>query len=453
MRLFGTSGIRGIVGQDVTQQLCCDVGRAMASLLPPKSRVCIATDTRTSGDSLKQAVISGVLSRGTDATDLGILPTPALAWLTRELGFATGIMVTASHNPPEFNGLKLFNSDSLGYSVRQEQQVEELYFADERPCGTAQGTLSLDRSARDKYLDYLADRFKGRLADLGLKVVVDPGNGAASGLVSQLLRRLGLKVVPVNDEPDGRFPGRSPEPKEDTIGDTIALLKKEQADLAICFDGDADRVVFCDREGFLGFNEMIAYISRAVLASSASKTAATTVETGRLLDMAISDVGGKAVRGKVGDVHVSYLMRDTGAAIGVEQVGVYIFPEMGPYPDSFYATLLLLSQIQHASEIRQFLSRLPRLYFDKLKLPCPNQQKRAVMAYVESKASQFKASEVNTLDGLRFEFGDSWMLIRPSGTEPGIRVIAEAASKDRLSYLLAQGRAVVTEAISARVRL
>lgn len=448
MGLFGTSGIRGVVGQDITPQLCRDIARVLASLLPPESPVCIATDTRTSGDSLKQAVVSGFLSCSVDVTDLGVLPTPALAWLTRELGFATGIMVTASHNPPEFNGLKLFNANSLGYSVQQERQIEEVYSRGSYGAGAGQGNAYTDYSARQKYLDCLAHRFGNGGGSHRIKVAVDAGNGAASGLASQLLRRLGFNVVPVNDTPDGHFPGRNPEPEEDTLQGTIALLRQEQADLAICFDGDADRVVFCDKEGFLGFNEMIAFISRTRLDNGGTRKVATTVETGRLLDLAISDAAGEVVRGKVGDVNVSYLMNHTGAAIGVEQVGVYIFPEMGPYPDSFYAALLLLSQIQHPSEIRQFFSNLPRLYFDKLKLPCPNQRKQEVMSRIESKACQFGAKDVNNLDGLRFEFDDSWILIRPSGTEPAIRVIAEASSREQLSHLLATGHKAAAEALS-----
>ncbi len=140
-------------------------------------------------------------------------------------------------------------------------------------------------------------------------------------------RRWDLTVLPINDKPDGTFPGRNPEPKEDTLQSTVAFLRDSKADLAVCFDGDADRVVFCDREGFLGFNEPIAFISRLAVQETGKKAVATTVETGRLLELATQDLGVKVFRGRVGDADVAHLAAETNAAIGVEQVGVYIIPQ------------------------------------------------------------------------------------------------------------------------------
>jgi phosphoglucosamine mutase len=279
-----------------------------------------------------------------------------------------------------------------------------------------------------------------------LKLVIDPGNGAAAGFVTELFSEMGLDVIPLNDTPDGLFPGRNPEPKEDTLSGTIEFLKRQNADLAICFDGDADRVVFGDGQGFLGFNEMIAFISRQVINQTGKKTIATTVETGILLDLAVKDLGGKVVRGKVGDVNVAYLARELDAALGVEAVGVYIIPAVGYYPDSIFATLVLLNSIKDAAEIRQFFQTLPHLFFTKDKVACPDQAKEAVMAQIKEKSQIFAASRVNDLDGLRFEFADSWMLIRASGTEPAIRVIVESTSSAKAESLLKQGVGVVQEA-------
>ncbi|MFC1926013.1 phosphoglucosamine mutase, partial [Chloroflexota bacterium] len=423
--LFGTSGIRGVFNQDLTTEICYEVAKALGTLLPPGARVCLATDTRTSGAAIKEAIFSGLLSCGTQLTDLGILPTPALALLTREWGFDTGIMVTASHNPPEFNGIKLFNGDSLGYSQAQEQQLEKIYLEKSFRRGS-QGSLSHGEGMSNSYRRFIENRLPSNKLNKNLRVVVDPGNGAASGFASKLFTEMGLKVLPLNDTPDGLFPGRNPEPKEDTLHDTVRFLREMKADLAVCFDGDADRVVFCDREGFLGFNELIAFISRLVIEENGKRKVASTVETGRLLDLAIEDLGAEVIRGKVGDVHVAHLAREKDAAIGVEQVGVYIIPEAGYYPDSIYATLLLLSRIKDVVEIRDFFKKLPDLYFEKKKIACANHLKQEVMAKVEEKAYILGTKDINTLDGLRFEYEDSWMLIRASGTEPAIRIIAES---------------------------
>jgi phosphoglucosamine mutase len=451
-RLFGTSGIRGVVNQDLSPDFCHRVALAIGTTLPPASTVCIATDTRISGDIIKEAVTAGLLSCGINVVDSGILPTPALALLTRELGLAAGIMVTASHNPPEFNGIKLFTENSLGYSQVQEAEIEEVYFKQKFRQGK-RGSLQQAQDVKQRYLSFI----KSKLAVPGfnhlLKVVVDPGNGAASKFASDIFAQMGLNVIPVNDEPNGLFPGRSPEPKEDTLRGTVNFLRQHNAELAICFDGDADRVVFCDKEGFLGFNEPIAFISRLVVKKTGKKRIATTVETGTLLDLAVKDLGVDVVRGRVGDVAVAHLAQELDAALGVEQVGVYIFPEVGYYPDSIFASLFLLSQLNDASEIRQFFQGIPRLFFEKAKVFCPNELKEVVMAQVQEKAHLFAPNEIpiliGTLDGLRLEFPDSWMLIRASGTEPVIRVISESTSRTQTDELISKGKELVQSLVEA----
>jgi phosphomannomutase len=302
---------------------------------------------------------------------------------------------------------------------------------------------------KQRYLSFI----KGKLAlpkvNRHLKVVVDPGNGAASRFASDIFVRMGFDVLPVNDEPDGLFPGRSPEPKEDTLQGTLDFLRQHNADLAICFDGDADRVVFCDEEGFLGFNEPIAFISRLAAKKTGKKKVATTVETGTLLDLAVKDLGVEVVRGRVGDVPVAHLAQQLDAALGVEQVGVYIMPEVGYYPDSIFASLFLLSQLSDIGEIRRFFHGIPRLFFEKAKVSCPNELKESIMARVKEKAHLFAPDEINTLDGLRLQFADSWMLIRPSGTEPLIRVISESMSQKQTGELIGKGKGLVQSLVES----
>jgi phosphoglucosamine mutase len=449
-RLFGTSGIRGVVNQDLSPDLCRRVGLAIGTTLAPASTVCVATDTRISRDAIKEAITTGLLSCGVNVVDLGILPTPALALLTRESGFVAGIMITASHNPPEFNGLKLFTENSLGYSQAQEAEIERVYF-DQKFRQGKKGTLEQAQDTKRTYLSFVEGKLALPGANRRLRVVVDPGNGAASKFASDIFVQMGLNVIPVNDEPDGLFPSRSPEPKGDTLQGTLDFLRQHDADLAICFDGDADRVVFCDKEGFLGFNEPIAFISRLVVKKTGKKKVATTVETGTLLDLAVKDLGAEVVRGRVGDVAVAHLAQQVDAALGVEQVGVYIMPEVGYYPDSIFASLFLLSQLSDAGEIRQFFQGIPRLFFEKAKVSCPNELKESVMARVKEKAHLFAPDETNTLDGLRLQFGDSWMLIRASGTEPVIRVISESTSQTQTDDLVSKGKKLVQGVVEANM--
>ena len=450
--LFGTSGVRGIVGGNLTTGLCRDVAQAIASTLQVHSHICIATDTRLSRETIKDAVVSGFVNSGIDVTDLGILPTPTLAFITKDLGFSTGVMITASHNPPEYNGIKLFNGSGIGYSKRQETEIDYIYHNKSFRSGY-RGCLSHSPAARDSYFNFISNAFPDIGETCNLKVVVDAGNGAAAGFASYLLSSLGIDVIPLNDEPDGHFPGRNPEPKEDTLGGTVEFLKQHNADLAVCFDGDADRVAFCDNEGFLGFNEMIAFISRIALKGSGQnkngeKIIAATYDTGWFVDAAVEDLGGEVVRGEIGDVRVAYLTRKLEAAIGVEPNGVYIFPEAGYYPDTIFTALALLSQLQDVSQIRGYFTKMPKLYYGSRKVDYTNNHEidfKQLSDYIRlGKRKTLNGKPVYIKNGIRLEIDGSWLLIRVSGTEPVVRVIAESTSKRKTANLLDRGSIAVS---------
>jgi len=447
--LFGTSGIRGKLNEGVSPESCLEIGKAVGSTLAGGSKICLATDTRLTRDALSSALTSGLLSAGIDVTDLGILPTPALALLTRELGFDAGIMVTASHNPPPYNGIKLFNRDSLGFSAKQEEAVESRYRRREFRQASWQeyGRLTREEKAGENYLLTLKKKVSWKV-EPRLKLVIDPGNGASCHLAPTFFQELGFEVSAINNEPDGLFPGRGAEPTAETLKTTIKSLDNYHADLAVCFDGDADRVVFCDRQGFLGYNEMVAFISRLAVKQSGKAKVVTTVETGRLLDAAVADLKAEVFRTKVGDVPLAYATRELDAAIGVEPVGVYILPQTGYYPESFLAALFLLSQLNDVREIRDFFAQLPPFFFEKSKVPCPDSLKVKVAGICQEKAGSFEGGELNALDGTRLDFPDSWLLLRPSGTEPIFRVLVEANSESRAKQLMAQGISLVEEAIA-----
>ena len=436
--LFGTSGIRGIVGHDLSVDFCSVIAQAIGTTLAPHSKVCIGTDTRVSREIIKSAVISGLRSTGIDVTDLGVLPTPVLAFLTRDMSFDTGVMITASHNPPEYNGIKLFNGNCVGYSRAQEADLEKVYRENMFRSGYL-GRLDQSQETKERYFQFMLSKFPEGTFDRNLRIVVDPGNGAASGLARELFSLLGFDVIPINDEPDGLFPGRNPEPKQDTLDGTVRFIRQQNAELAVCFDGDADRVVFCDKDGFLGLDELITIVSRLAVERSQKRKVATTVETGRLLDLVLRDMEVEVVRGRVGDVNVAYLTQELDAAIGVEPAGVYIMPEVGYYPDSIFATLTLLNQIRHGEELRDSIKEMPQLFSGQRKLPCSNSLKAVVMEKIEKNADIFGNGQLNTLDGVRLEFNDSWMLIRASWTEPAIRLIAESNSRVETDTLLSSG--------------
>jgi len=450
MGLFGTSGIRGKVFEKITPEFFLELGKVIASSLTAGATVAIATDSRVTKDMLKSALISGLLRSSVNVVDIGIAPTPVLAFLTKHL-YDTGIMITASHNPPEDNGIKLWNTDGMAYTPHDEQRIEDILIKKEykMPTWDRIGTLKYDYNAKEAHAKELLKRIGIKRH---FKVVVDPGNGAASGYASTLFKNAGLEVLPINDEPDGLFPNRSPEPTAETVKETISYLRKENADLAVCFDGDADRVVFCDKEGFIGYNEAISFISKLKVSQETNKKKViTTVETGRLLDYAIEDFGGEVIRGKVGDGYVAHAVKKEGAPLGVEQVGVYIMPEMGYYPDSIYAALYLLANIENVSEIREFINEMPTLHFAEETVSVadePDNLKYKIVERVRDYLDVFSDYHLNSLDGLRLDFEDPWILIRASGTQSLIRVIAEHGDRNEHEKLIDKGIQVVKNAIT-----
>ena len=451
---FGTSGIRGVVGAGLTKDDCECAGRALGTLLGQGARVCLGRDTRHSGPAVAGWVIQGLVAGGVEVVDYGVAPTPAVAALTRSMGFSAGIMITASHNPPEYNGIKLFDHEGVGFSREQEQRIESLCWSRDFTSGT--GSVRQDDSALERYLETVPAALARAAADSRIPLMLDAGNGAASGFARTVFERLGLQVNAINDSPDGSFPGRGAEPSATTLGCTCRMLRSSAAQLAACFDGDADRVVFCDCEGFLGLDEMIAFMAQHRARQSRHPCLATTVETGLLPQYALEHLGGTVVRGRVGDVAVAHLTRQVDAALGAESIGVYIFPEQGLYPDSIVAVLHVLAAAGKPQSIRKFIGSLPRTHLVKRKVACPSALKAAVLRRADSMLGDELELPVNAIvnrtDGLRLEMPDSWLLVRSSGTEPVIRVTAEAAEAARADFLGMAADAIMTRLVAESAR-
>ncbi len=446
---FGTSGIRGVVGLGLTLDGCERAGRALGTLLEQGAHVSLARDTRHSGPIVAEAVIHGLISSGVHVVDYGVAPTPVLAALTRAGGFAAGVMITASHNPPEYNGIKLFDAEGMGFSRELEQSIEAL--CELNTFNTGRGAVELDGRALQRYLAGLPPDLVRKAVAARVPLLVDPGNGAASGFARVLFQSLGIQVSAVNDTADGDFPGRGSEPSAETLTATCEAVRASGAGLGACFDGDADRVVFCDHDGFLGLDEMVAFVARQRVKQTSRRVLATTVEAGLLPQLALERVGGCVVRGKVGDVAVAHLTRETGAALGAESIGVYIFPEQGLYPDSFAAVLHVLGMLTEPSAVRHFIASLPRLHLVKRKVRCPSACRAAVMESVVARLAGALAASadvtVATIDGVRLDLPGAWLLVRPSGTEPVIRVTAEATDPARARDLACEADGIVTQLI------
>jgi phosphoglucosamine mutase len=345
MKLFGTSGIRRLVDTDLVQ-LAFQVGMAAGNLY---KSVVIARDTRTSGSAIRHAVTSGLLSAGANCSDAGIAPTPTLAFVTRE--FDAGIMITASHNPPQYNGLKLINPDGSAFSSKQQGQIEKLIYGSAPMKSNWDKMLSGEvySTALEKHIARIIQDFPGGIK---LRVVVDCGCGAAYFITPYLLNQLGCEVISMNCYPNGIFP-HDVEPVEANLGDLMRAVKENKADLGIAHDGDADRMMAIDNLGrFISGDKLLAMFSQA----SVSKNIITTIDA----SMAIDKMNFRVKRTKVGDPYISEALKK-GGAFGGEPSGAWVFPQISYCPDGIYAAaqIAAIASRQKLSDLADSIPSYP----------------------------------------------------------------------------------------------
>jgi len=424
--LFGSSGIRRKMNTNAFK-FFEEVTKAIGTYFPEGSKICIAHDTRLTGEKLKKIIEVALLNCGVDVVDIGRAPTPILAFATSKF-FDGGIMITASHNPKEYNGIKVFDSNGMGFTKEKQNEVEKIFKSKKFRQGN--GKVTYKYNVIEEYERVLKKFLDSKNISIrkDMKILIDPANGAMSGVATKILKDLGMNIDSINDFPDGNFPNHSPEPKEETLKETIELSKKY--DFAACFDGDGDRVVFCDTR-FFGYNEGITAVSKFY----GAKKVVTTVETGELID----DFIDKVIRVPVGDVNVAEGVIKYNADIGVEQVGHYIFPEIGPFPDTILPIIIFASKFEERNFNEKF-------YYTKYSIEAKN--KFEVMKRLSKESfSKLNPKNIIDIDGFRLEWGDSWALIRPSGTEPLIRIIVESKDEKRRDLILEKVKKIMRSII------
>ncbi|MFB6078751.1 MAG: phosphoglucosamine mutase [Halarchaeum sp.] len=451
MQVFGSSGVRGVANEAVTPAFALRVAKAAGSVWDAP-RVALGRDTRRTGGMLANAVAAGLASVGADVDRVGVVPTPALqAYAARE--GVPAVMVTASHNPPEYNGLKLVGSDGVELSVEAIEGVEEALLA-EAFDETAWDETGADRTvegARREYVgELLAAVDRERIADAGLTVALDPGHGAGALTSPEFFRELGCRVVTVNAQRDPHFPGRDPEPVPENLSDLGRLVRASDADVGIAHDGDADRAIFFDENGeFVRGDATFAALAAAELDPGDAVVSAVNVSQ-RLVDVC-EDVGADLELTPIGSTRIMTRIGQLEAAgrtvpIAGEGNGGVIFPGYRVTRDGAYTGarfLELLAERPTSEVVAPFDGyvnvRVNVAYADE-------SERDAMLAAAERYAERADAS-VTTTDGYRLDYGDAWVLARPSGTEPVVRVYAEAHDETRMREL---ADALVAEMEDAR---
>jgi len=422
LSLFGSSGVRGVVNKEFTPELAAKIGMAVGSNV---KRAAVGMDSRTSGPMIEAAVASGLMAAGCDVYIAGLVTTPTLAEAARELD--AGVMITASHNPPEYGGIKLWNPDGSGFSASQSNAIENLLESTEfrlKPWDEV-GRKHILPEAVSNHFERILENSK----ESKLKVVVDCANGPAFTITPVVLQRMGCKVVTINSNPDGHFPGRPPEPVDENLTDLKSAVVSMKADLGIAHDGDADRMVAVDDKGmFLGGDQLLALFAKRF----AKKKLVVTVDT----SMAIDDyVDAKIIRTRVGDVFVSEEVKKSKASFGGEPSGTFIFPDQTYCPDGILAAARLV-EIASEKRLSEMRTKIPRYPIIRGAVSYNPKFKAAILATLDKAMRALKCDQLLTLDGYRLQFEDGWALVRPSGTEPKIRLVAEARTDKRAANIM-----------------
>ena len=448
-KLFGTSGIRGIANEDLTAELAIKVALALATKAG-RGTFLVGRDTRISGECLENAIVSGILSAGANVRKLGIVPTPALAFLTKKYGLDFGIMITASHNPPQFNGIKIFNRNGVALNTEQQEDIERIIESENFKLAEW-NEIGECRDASHWIEDYIKLITENMSLERSWRIVVDAGCGATFALAPLIFRALGCKVKAINAQPDGFFPARSPLPDEESLKPLCNIVRKLKADIGLAYDGDGDRMVAVDEEGNLApLDQTLALYAAYAVKRAGGGTIVTHVEASMCVEKVVEKVGGKVVRSKVGDVSISSAMKECDAVFGGEPCGAWIHPEYHYCPDGILSSVLLLKMLEERGDgLSQLLKQVPRYPILREKIECPNMLKEKVMQKVEHKIEfvfpDFK--EKLTVDGVRLSLCEGWVLVRPSGTEPLIRVTVEAERADLANEIMRKALQFVNRVI------
>ncbi len=451
MRLFGTNGIREVVGEKFTASFVSQVSAAIASVVPPPGPIAVGWDGRTSSPEFSRIVSSTLALAGHRVIELGLLPTPAIQFNVGPVGARLAVIVTASHNPPEFNGLKCIASDGLEVPRAVEEQIEaavEKGAARTVPFASV-GEISTDAFAGERYLSGILGQVDGAaIAGRRFKVALDCGNGASVVTSPALLRRLGCRVVSLNGHVDGTFPGRASEPTEASVADLRKLVPAVGADLGIAHDGDADRAVFVDATGaFVPGESMLALLARDAAQRNPGGIVVVPVSASQAVEDAVAAVGGSVVYTKVGSPSITHEMQARHAVFGGEDNGGLVFPRFQLARDGGMSAAAVLDLLaRRGVPLRDLVASVPRYALVREAVACPAELRAPVLDRL-SKSLAEGAARVVALDGLKVYRDGGWVLLRPSGTEAIFRISAESKDAASARALADRGVAAVRAAL------
>ncbi len=444
--LFGTNGVRGIFARDLTLNVIHDLVSSFASYVR-KGPILVGHDGRRSSPLIARTVCATLNAHGLDCGGAGLVPTPCLELATKKLGYAGGIMVTASHNPPEYNGIKPCAADGVEISRDDEKIIERFYFNRTWDAYTEHfGKTFAEPKVVATYIESILSMMDvEKIRKKQFVVVMDLGNGAQAVTAPDFCKSLNCNVITINENIDGLFPGRGSEPTPENLSELSGAVRQNNADLGIAFDGDGDRSIFCDERGEIMTGDRSALLlARHILRNNPGSGAVTCMNSGTAIEEIAGQFDSPVIRTKVGSVEVSRKMIDTGAILGFEENGGFMYGRHNQVRDGAM-TLGLMLDLMASSEkpVTDLLASLPVSHTAKNKIQCTPDQARRLIEYMNA---EFPRSD--TSDGIKITLGlREWVMIRPSGTEPLVRIYAEADSQERLDELIKEYTAKIKSII------
>lgn len=417
---FGSSGVRGKYADDITPQAAFELGSILRHILG--QRIALGRDPRASGQTLRAAFLAAALQSGDEITDYDLIPTPALAYQTGTTGLDGGVMITASHNPPEYNGFKIFNSK--GESLEDSSIFSEASSGDfDRAQSYKAGRVEVAAPIQYvKRLNSIVLRKKWR-------IVIDPGNGATSRLAPEIYRRSVGRTTALNSNPDPHFSGRGSEPTIASVATLSKVVSESKADAGIAFDGDGDRFYIVDQKGVCPLQDRILASFVSFLARESKGPYLIPVDASMAVDEAVAEYGAKIVRGPVGDAKLLAEMKRAGASFAGEPSGAWIHASFHPCPDGLLSGILYLQQLEKFDlTVSQAVEPIPEYHMVRRSVRIEKKTPSPGNDYLSQPLAAIigNDSQIDTKFGIRVSSTDSWVLVRESGTEPVIRITVES---------------------------
>ena len=436
-KFFGTNGIRGVFSEDFTLEFINDMTLAIGTYFK-KGPILIGYDGRDSSSVICKVISSALNSIGIDCNVAGIVPTPCLEFAVKKLGYSGGIMITASHNPPQYNGIKPAASDGVEISREDELIIEDIYLQKSWIKNQKNyGKTGTEDNAIDVYLKGIISQVDSKLIESKqFKVVLDLGNGAQAVSAPDFCKLLKCETFLINQKIDGTFPGRGSEPTPQNLSELSKSVIQNNADVGIAFDGDGDRSIFCDNKGnILTGDKSALTLTRHILKKNPNSLVVTCLNSGSNTEVLAKEFESKVIRTKVGSVEVSRKMVPTNALIGFEENGGFMYGKHNQVRDGCMTLALMLESLATSNQsLYENITNLPPSFTTKDKISCSPEN---VSKLISSLKTEFPDSD--TSDGIKITIDSkNWVMIRPSGTEPIVRIYAESESNEKLDDLMSE---------------